>query len=281
MEPNIQNAPNNTPTQTLVTDLKPPKSKALTAITTFAIILAVIGTSFGIYGMFFSTQPEPSTHKHISENPDSSDTTNTSTPPSVDDVTEILAEKYKLTDTEQLLFSGISVNIDNFDEAAKIRFVIDNSEEKFPKKECGAIEGFCLQTVSYKDFNDQLKYYFGNEANLEKKNYDFGDTIIAKIEYSADDDTITIYHRDGVGGTSTYYQYNKIIDTIGSAEDFYALVTSVTVNTYIDVPSDQAGNSGISLSEEDIKTIKESLETYKFNFVKEDGEYKLISIEKA
>lgn len=291
MEPNIQNTPNSTPTQTPVTDLKPSKSKALTAITTFAIILAVIGTSFGIYGMFFAQKQEPDTVECISDNPDGDGTTtNTTNSPSVSEVAKLLEEKYDFGEEESTFTDSLPVHLNDFDINSKIIFTINHSEEKFPKKDCSISDSICTQTISYQDFDNQFKYYFGNDANLEKKDYEFKATGLIKMSYSADNDSFIVQHRDGIGGTTSYYQYNKVVDVKGSEEAFYAIVASVTINKIATQKASEflrTSSNGeeefynIDIPDDDIQSMKESLNAYKFNFVKEDGEYKLTSIEKA
>ena len=285
MEPNI--TPGASPElNTASTPAEPAKkSKGLLAATIIFASLAIAGIGFGVYGMFF--QPKPTCETNCASNTDNQSADNQSeTAPTIAEVSELLKEKYGFDAIENTFSDDLFRHMNNFDQAAKIHFTIRNSNNILSEPNYPSTDPYFTREVSYDALNSQYQYYFGNTDNIKKEDYEIESLGISKIVYLSEKDAFEVYYRDGIGGYSTIEQINKVVDTYSTRDGFMATIISVNVDSSPKGSAAYWGSDGvtehysINLSEDDLDDIAESLSAYKFGFIKEDGEYKLVSIEK-
>ena len=272
---------------------EPKKGKGLVATTILMTILAIAGIAFGVYGMFFDKKTDCETNctgdsfAQIDQ-----DSTETYTAPTADEVAALLDSKYSLKAQNTVMYQGMYSYIDNLDYTNKLSFTILATKDQQNEKPVSYDESYSeIRTIGYDDLNSQFKKYFGNQQDIEKKNYTFDKMIVQKMDYDANNDLFTIQYPAGLGGASFIERYIKVNKVVGTKDGFYALVTAATIDAMIRREIDgitcmHTSSDGtkeyydIEIPEEELDKIYDSLSLYKFNFITEDGEYKLISVEK-
>ena len=291
MENNAGNAP-------AVTNAAEPQAKTnnqkglIAAVVTFAI-LALAGIGFGIF-MFISTGGFPGdVVVSCNERPDQDSATTTDVPeansaPSISEVEGILKNKYEFANI-QSGFTGIFKHLDDFDENTKIGLIVHMLLNNAPGESSPDFSEI-LKNISYEELNKQYQFYFGNDSNIAKEDLTFTDILgLIKMEYDQANDNFIVHFADGLGGVTFIYQLNKVIQVKGSQDKFTATVVTVDLDTMVSQSADEYLNTSdyggnkfydIIMPEETLEEIQESLSAYDFNFIKEDGEPKLISIEK-
>lgn len=302
MESNLENISTEiveTSTKTpAVAPEKPKKSKGLLAATIIFAILALAGIAFGVYGMYFNQPP-----KCITNCPDSntSETTTEENPisnaPSISEVKKVLADKYgfkesRATFSQGLMSDSLWDHLDNFDDTAKLAYTVRMSEELLTEGEMLTTSPEVVRSISYDTLNERYKTYFGNTSDLPKNSQEISINYggITRIIYSPESDTFDVYFAIGLGGTSAIQQLNKIAYISGSQEEFTATLLTVIVNALVTQSTGESLLTGrdiangeyyyMTIPEDSIEEIRNSLSEYRLNFIKEDDDYKLISVEK-
>ena len=213
--------------------------------------------------------------------------------PTISEVRQLLNEKYKFKEEEGSLCytkGRISCAIENFDNDSKIQFTILNVDDSLlVEKGYDEAHSTITKNIKYEDLNNQFKHLFGLAEDIDKKNYSFEKNAITGMTYLQEDDSFDIQFLDGLGGATPIMKYNKITGVNNTKDGFSATILTVNYNEapHSDEPDPlfESSSSGtvayhIMMSEEDKNTIKGSLSAYRFNFITEDGEHKLTSIEK-
>ena len=186
----------------------------------------------------------------------------------------------------QLCISAYNLNClkDNFNKDTKLEFAIVNAEDGlFVSERYDGDVPTRIRNIKYEDINNLFNKLFGE--NLEKESYDLERIAVQRMEYLPDSDSFDIYFADGLGGTSPARYINKIVDTKKTENGFSATMVSInmdpvdttdSINSY----KDSDGITWTTLPEEYIKKVKDDISVYTLNFITENGENKLISIEK-
>lgn len=293
----------------VTTDTKEKMSKKQIIGMTVLSIIAIAGVLFGLFGMSDSNNKnqkieelkaqvaeviEGKTEIDIDQI-ESSNTINQSYPaPSISEVTSLLKDKYDLDTNNTVFGDGMFSYIDDLNDINKIIFTIDRTRDQQSEgQEYQGQHSIIVRSIGYDTFSNTFKKYFGNSENIEKKNYELDSFGLIKMEYNPDQNVFDIYYKNGLGGYSTIGQFTKVQAVVGTEDGFYALVTTVTIDRVVSekaeseddcrTPNSSDGVSSyydISMSEEVQDEIQKSLSLYKFNFIQEDDEYKLTSIEK-
>ena len=93
--------------------------------------------------------------------------------------------------------------------------------------------------------------------------------------------------KDGLGGTTSIMTLNKVIETTKTENGFSAILASATIDRAITTSGEPILNNyngkqvyDVDFSDNYLDEIQESLSVYKFDFINEDGEYKIESIKK-
>ena len=269
---------------------KAKKPTGLIATTIFFALLAVAGIAFGAYGMFFNQSQNCATNCA----PDTTTDTPVATAPSISEVKSVLEDKFgfKENDTAHepsyITASTIWDHMDSLDDTAKLAFTIKKSEDLLGEPDLTNLP-LIVYRVGYDVLNEQYKYYFGNGEDISKDNLEIevGYAAIKKITYNPENDSFEIDVADGLGDAGLVRRLSKIISTTGEEGNFSVSIASVVIKGYAGsnykpiISADADGNEEylINQSQEDLSEIRESLSVHNLNFIKEDGEYKLVSIE--
>ncbi|MBR3353191.1 hypothetical protein IKG49_01185 [Candidatus Saccharibacteria bacterium] len=205
----------------------------------------------------------PSETEQSSSAPSNSETTTTIT---LDEAKALLADKYKFPSVARPIFDGWHRYIENFNQAAKLLFVIHQLEDEFTPQ-ANPSETATKREISFDDFNSKYVYYFGSKESLEKKTYQLSsDIYLSEIVYQPENDSFAVLFPNGIGGTTTARRVNKVISVSDIQDGFKAIVASTT----IELNDDGDYTTG----------LLESLSVYEFYFTKENDEYVLTSIKK-
>lgn len=264
----------------------------LKAFAAIASILAICGIGFGVYGMFFNNTNTTSTSDNCATTVSGQENTSSVVQgnlPSVGTITNLLSEKYGLFDD-----GGVSVpfgniltdyvygeNGEGLSEAGKLFLVIS---KEYPSTGCNDVK--CTKTISYEDLNNKYHEYFGDSNNI-KKGADYTSKHIfigvESIKNTADGDSFEVVYPNAIGGTypaSRYY--TNIVDVERNSNGG---ITATAIATKFDAEDMKlAGTSSCLDAWEcpivDMKSIDVSSNLYKYNFIEEDGTYKLVDIVK-
>ena len=202
----------------------------------------------------------PSETEQSSSAPSNSETTTTIT---LDEVKALLADKYKFPSVAIPIFDGWHRYIENFDQAARLLFVIHQLEDKFTPQ-ANPSEAATKREIGYDDFNSAYAYYFGSKEPLEKKTYQLNSGMnISQIVYQPENDSFAVMFPNGIGGTTSARRINEIVSIADTQDGFKAIIVSVTTELENE-PNDYITN----------------VSAYEFYFTKENGEYVLTSIKK-
>lgn len=293
MDPKLETASSeivqaSAPVQQSVVE-KPKKSKGLIATATIMTILALAGIGFGVYGMFFYEKPtcEINCSENNSEvDSESDDPENTNTAPTVSEVQQLLKTKYGFEEVRNTFGTGIASSIwerlDSFNDRLKIAYTIKSSEDIL--SEADWTQNPVIRYADYNALNERYKLLFGNDNDLPKntEEYEIDSYAITKAVYVPESDSYEIYFANGLGGAPKDYILSKVIDVTGSEESFTATVASIVVDSRVEDrvvnTNPDNGNYFTTMSPEYLTETQESLTSHKLNFIKENGEYKLISI---
>lgn len=289
MEPNIES---NTTEKIETPAIKPEKPKGLIATTIILAILAIGGIATAIY-FYLNASSEAANNselqakikllesetgsKLVEKNENNTKTTvveQSTSPLSVAEATKLLEEKYDFHSEESTLCHGgrIVCALDNFDKDKKIEFVILHAPDELFTNRREESSSYVLN-IKYDDLSSLYNKYFGSKERIDKEDHDFEKhSALGKMNYLPESDSFDIEFRTGFGGLSPVYLFSKVVETNKTQDGFSATMTSVLLN--------QAPISEEYL-EQHLKEVKESLSVYKFNFVEEDGDYKLVSIKKV
>lgn len=303
MEPNkIQEntdklIPENNATLHLPNNTEPKNNKALLWCLGILAILG-IATTITFATLYFvnpATLTSTSTETTTSETATESNTKESSPAPATTEITKLLEEKYDFKEEERYFCIGarnLVCGINNFDMDKKIQFIIGHAPEDLYNEEIRSrhIDNplSYIQNISYDDLNDLFHSYFGSFNDIAKESHAFEDSFLIKMEYLPESDSFDIYFKDGLGGTTTISVFNKVVEVNNNEDGIVATIISVTINNVISSTNEPNSwnkiegktvyEMGIPL--EDVNKIQESLSAYHFNFVSENNEYKLVSIEK-
>lgn len=264
----------------------PPKqtNKALIIILSILLALSLGATAVFAY-LYFSNNSQtlastPNTTSEITEPTEPEDEPETNTM-SITQVESLLRDKYKFDARETVFIDGWPRYIEKLDQADKILFTIyrlwDNG---IPAT---------VQNISFDDFNNTYVYYFGSTEPLEKKDYQLN-SVISKIIYRPENDSFDIYFPDGIGGVSFTRLLSKVNNVTATKDGFKATILAVTIDSRVQQDAEEfLGKSSqgdgkwfyeIIMADDVLEEIRDSLSAYEFNFVNDDDEYKLVSIEK-
>lgn len=278
------------PEETPTTNLQNQAIKSTKSTKPLIIILAILfvlslGTAAVFAYLYFSNNSQtlastPNTTPEITEptEPENEPETNTV---SIAQVESLLRDKYKFDARETVFIDGWPRYIEKLNQADKILFTIyqlwDNG---IPA---------AVQNISFDDFNNTYVYYFGSTEPLEKKDYQL-DSVISKIIYRPENDSFDIYFPDGIGGVSFTRLLSKVNNVTATKDGFKATILAVTIDSRVQQDAEEfLGKSSqgdgkwfyeIIMADDVLEEIRDSLSAYEFNFVNDDDEYKLVSIEK-
>lgn len=282
MEPNI---PVQTPPQVVVNQTQP-KSKSPALVCTLCGILAAAGIGFGVYGMFF--QPKPTC------GPVGQSANETVADLSADEVKNLLSNTYGLRTRATTYSNSLHKYLDNFDEDAKMIQLVELSKDILGEATYNDETVTNSYTISYETFNNRYHKLFGNSNDLEKKSYNLREKSIGllNVNYDAAKDSFTVVYASGLGGYSSVDVFTKVISTSSTENGIKATVAAVTIDTepkekwgdpfdgnHYTITENQKYNV-VTIPEEDLNKIYDSMKVYDFNFVKDDDGYKLTSIKK-
>lgn len=278
------------PEETPTTNLQNQATKSTKSTKPLIIILAILfvlslGTAAVFAYLYFSNNSQilastPNTTSEITEPTEPEDEPETNTM-SITQVESLLRDKYKFNARETVFIDGWPRYIEKLDQADKILFTIyrlwDNG---IPAT---------VQNISFDDFNNTYVYYFGSTEPLEKKDYQLN-SVISKIIYRPENDSFDIYFPDGIGGVSFTRLLSKVNNVTATKDGFKATVLAVTIDSRVQQDAEEfLGKSSqgdgkwfyeIIMADDVLEEIRDSLSAYEFNFVNDDDEYKLVSIEK-
>ncbi|MBO7132317.1 hypothetical protein J6V85_03645 [Candidatus Saccharibacteria bacterium] len=282
-----------------VTPEKTKNNKGLIATTIIMTILAVAGIAFGVYELI---SPKECASKCTNDSSNASnsftnDTTenNQTNIPSIPEVQQVLENKYGYKELRNT-FGGCTMMGDpiwdclgSFNETTKMIYTIIASDDLITKSDPSALPEI-IGNVDYNTLNEKYKYYFGNENNISKDllDTDIKLSSIIKVLYLPNNDNLEVHFVSGIGGYTTLYQLNKISDVSGTEDSFTVTMLSMKLNSIATqstkeppytMSSGEDENYYINIPESTLEEYRESLSEYNLSFIKEDGEYKLISIE--
>ncbi|RYC74675.1 hypothetical protein [Candidatus Nanosyncoccus alces] len=278
------------PEETPTINLQNQATKSTKSTKPLIIILAILfalslGTAAVFAYLYFSNNSQtlastPNTTPEITEptEPENEPEANTV---SIAQVESLLRDKYKFDARETVFIDGWPRYIEKLNQADKILFTIyqlwDNG---IPA---------AVQNISFDDFNNTYVYYFGSTEPLEKKDYQL-DSVISKIIYRPENDSFDIYFPDGIGGVSFTRLLSKVNNVTATKDGFKATILAVTIDSRVQQDAEEfLGKSSqgdgkwfyeIIMADDVLEEIRDSLSAYEFNFVNDDDEYKLVSIEK-
>ena len=278
------------PEETPTINLQNQATKSTKSTKPLIIILAILfalslGTAAVFAYLYFSNNSQtlastPNTTPEITEptEPENEPEANTV---SIAQVESLLRDKYKFDARETVFIDGWPRYIEKLNQTDKILFTIyqlwDNG---IPA---------AVQNISFDDFNNTYVYYFGSTEPLEKKDYQL-DSVISKIIYRPENDSFDIYFPDGIGGVSFTRLLSKVNNVTATKDGFKATILAVTIDSRVQQDAEEfLGKSSqgdgkwfyeIIMADDVLEEIRESLSAYEFNFVNDDDEYKLVSIEK-
>ncbi len=298
MEPSAEQAPApqgeaNIQTPISPEPIEPVKSKNTKTLTWIFGILAVIAlVATGVFAyLYFTSQPQPTP---TSDTPttiiEPTDDVQASSIPTAAEVAQLLEDKYDFSAEERYFCIGardIVCGINNFDTDKKLQFIIGHAPETLFTNE-RYVDVSYIRNIKYDDLNKLYNDYFGSLENINKEDHDFENSYLIGMKYLSESDSFDIQFKDGLGGTTTVSVFNKVVETNESENGFVATIISVTINNVVSSTEEPfSGNSvdgqklyQMGIPSEDVAEIQESLSAYHFNFLEENGEHKLISIEK-
>ena len=278
------------PEETPTINLQNQATKSTKSTKPLIIILSILfvlslGTAAVFAYLYFSNNSQtsastPNTTSEITEPTEPEDEPETNTV-SIAQVESLLRDKYKFNARETVFIDGWPRYIEKLDQADKILFTIyrlwDNG---IPTT---------VQNISFDDFNNTYVYYFGSTEPLEKKDYQLN-SVISKIIYRPENDSFDIYFPDGIGGVSFTRLLSKVNNVTATKDGFKATILAVTIDSRVQQDAEEfLGKSSqgdgkwfyeIIMADDILEEIRDSLSAYEFNFVNDDDEYKLVSIEK-
>lgn len=270
---------------------KPKNNKALLWCLGILVVLSIAAAiTFAILYFTSPTTPTPvSAETTTTESTTESTTEEISSSPTTAEVAKFLEEKFNYKNEESTLCYNdrIACFMENLDDSSKIQIAIyQASDDLFSNERNPDDQPFILRNIKYDDLNNLYKSYFGNDQNIEKKDYSFTGFLLG-MKYLPEDNSFDIQFADGLGGTSPARIFSKVVDVYKNTEGFSATIVSVGASYGVETEEepivryqDYSQKYALSIPGEVIDDIKESLSAYKFNFIEEDGGYKLISIEK-
>lgn len=276
--------------------MAPAKSAKFNRVLIIILILLILPL-YGIFAYFFlfdslrlkmsTDSSTPTSEIEYTESEEQSEIGALSTA----QVESLLRDKYKFNTIETVFIDGWPKYIENLDQANKILFTIYQLTDgnKFDSGRYTEDEAAIVRNISFDDFNDVYIYYFGNAEPLEKKDYHL-DSIISKIVYRPENNSFNVYFPDGIGGYSTTRLLSKLDSIFATTNGFKAVVLTVTLNSEVQQDTEESlskssqGNGkwfyNITMDDDVLEEIRNSLSAYEFNFINDDGEYKLVSIDK-
>lgn len=277
--------------------LAEPKKPSRAALIILVILLVISLVAGGVFAyLYFSNTAQNITDAPVSTSENNvTDENEKEAEDNLDIVSlaqaeDLLKNKYELNPLETVFIDGWPKYIKNLDQANKILFTVYQTQRdgKYGSEQYIADESVVVRKIAFDDFNDAYVYYFGTSEPLEKKEYQL-DSMISRVVYSPEDDSFDVYFPDGIGGYSTTRMLSKVDNVVGTKDGFKATVLAVTLDSVVRQNVEESlGRSGdgeswfyeIPMNDETLNKIRDSLSVYEFNFVDEDGEYRLVSIER-
>jgi len=290
LTPVAEPAAPNQPTKTESPEANPSKSsKTLIWCLSILAIIGIVAAAVFAY-LYFTGEPQPESTGDISTSTvEPTESSKVSSIPTPSEVTTLLEKKYDFENKESALCYGdeIFCFLDDLNDVGKIQIsIFKTPEELFTNERYDKDAYVIIRNIKYDDLNKVYKDYFGEKQNIEKKDYDFTGFLIG-MKYLPEDNSFDVQFADGLGGYTTVSIYNKVVETRETEKGFIATVISVMIDRIarsseepFPTTIDSKTVYEMEIPSEDINTIKDSLSAYNFNFIKENSEYKLDSIEK-
>lgn len=284
-----QNAGAGVPVAPMVEN-KQKSGNGLKIATVIACIVAVCGIGFGIYGMFFheTKTSDDDSLKNVSVTQEGDGNTIVQKElPSIETITGLLKDKYKLFDQDSYtsstgtILSEYVYNEDSkgLDDAGRLFLLV---KQEYPNPGCDDVQ--CYKTVAYNDLNNKYHEYFGNSEDIEKGiNYTAKHPWIGvvNIEYVEEDDSFKFTYPNALGGRavpSGYYTNIVDIERVNEGS-----VATIAIVTKVDAENAKLYGTGSCLEVFecpyiDMNTLVVKSSLYEYVFVEEDGLYKLADI---
>lgn len=275
---------------TSAVDKKQKSGNGLKIATVIACVVAVCGIGFGIYGMFFheTKTSDDDSLKNVSVTQEGDGNTIVQKElPSIETITGLLKDKYKLFDQDSYtpsvgtILSDYIYNDDSegLDDTGKLFLLV---KQEYPNPGCEDVR--CHKTITYNDLNNKYHEYYGNSEDIKKGiNYTYKNIMIGveNIEYIEGDDSFEITYPNAIGGrnpSSGYY--TNIIDTERVNE---GSIAATAIVTKVDAENAKLYGTGSCLEVSecpyiDMNTLVVKSSLYEYVFVEEDGLYKLTDI---
>lgn len=263
------------------------KHKATVIIAFILVALAVGAGGFCLGKFVFNDKPESAdcSQTHTTNNPQATETKAFPTT----QVQQILADKFNAKDIgQQGLFNHFYSNLDNFNEQAKLQYVVT---QLYPQDRQGKEPTSCAQQGSapvmvcqfdYAKINQEYQSYFGSFSNAPKGNFHYDAADMTDISYDAEQDRYTVNYGYGLGGVNPTQLFYKVISAQQQGDNVEAIVTVATTQGIVasEQPCSQSSNGrqifyDAIVPESNIKEMYDSLATYKFVFMNDNGNYVL------
>lgn len=284
-----QNADTGIPVASMAENIQK-SGNGLKIATAIACVAAVCGIGFGIYGMFFH-ETKTSDNDSFENAPVTQDDDNTTMAqkklPPIETITGLLKDKYKLFDQDSYtsstgtILSEYVYNEDSkgLDDAGRLFLLV---KQEYPNPGCDDVQ--CYKTVAYNDLNNKYHEYFGNSEDIEKGiNYTAKHPWIGvvNIEYVEDDDSFKFTYPNALGGRAAPSGYYTNIVDIERVNESSIVATAIV--TKVDAENAKLyGTAGCLEVFEcpyiNMNTLVVKSFLYEYDFVEEDGLYKLTDI---
>lgn len=267
-----------------ITTPTPTKSKGPAICSALCIILALAGIGFGVYGMFFNKTSAPAKS-------DDNTSTVTTEVPTREKVALVLRDRFGLEEFNdsscggKVLSAGLFANDAEFDSLLKVSVILRRDYHDLSNIDYDDCNGLCAyKTISYAELNEKAHQLFGNSYDLAKEGYGtpYGVMGIQNVEYVSETDSFKVKYISGIGcaGEPAGY-YANVVDVKASDTGFTATVSVLGFDA-----SEAEGNGsrdygdGILHPNININTVKTAHKLYSFDFIDEDGGYKLVNVTK-
>lgn len=273
---------------------KPVKSSKILIIILSILLVLSLGAAATFAYLYFNnniqnTSVPTSAPDTVPETPISSEIENNPAI-SISQVESLLKDKYKFDTSTMVIYDGWHKYIENLDRSNKILFTIYRAwnENKFRSEQSTDSCDPIIYNIGFNEFNDLYIYYFGDTEPLERKDYQF-DSLVTTAIYNSNNDGFDIYFPNCIGGYSTERLLSKVDKVANTDDGFKATVLAVTLDSVVREDAKEVLGPGIidgveyyeiSMTDDVLEKIRNSLSAYEFNFIDDNGEYKLVSIEK-
>ena len=269
---------------------KQKSGNGLKIATAIACIVAVCGIGFGIYGMFFheTKTSDDDSLKNVSATQEGDGNTIVQKElPSIETITGLLKDKYKLFDQDSYTASVGTILSDyiyndgseGLDDTGKLFLLV---KQEYPNPGCEDVR--CHKTITYNDLNNKYHEYYGNSEDIKKGiNYTYKNIMIGveNIEYIEGDDSFEITYPNAIGGRNPSSGYYTNIVDIERVNEGSVAATAIVTKVDAENAKLYGTRSCLEVSEcpyIDMNTLVVKSSLYEYVFVEEDGLYKLTGI---